>query len=272
MTPARVPMSVPLLVEHVHGIHAPCHTRQSCRIIDDQVFGHGCAPHGRVRGPCGGRRRDRPGGDATAVHGGHARGEERPERAMSQFACPVHRGARESAVPSARGVERTPPAARASLAAGTACRKPWSERCCRGPGRRAGCRGRRPAVRRRGRPEQGRAPRGDRGALPSPSSSGGLSRERSRAGPSASAGAADGSVPPGSAPTHPADALTAADRPIYRFRSAEAAVHDETLWQMVRAGREPSSGRGRSGPGPRRPHGRPAAARESGRNPLVAAA
>jgi hypothetical protein len=41
MTPARVPMSVPLLLEHVHGIHAPSGTRQSCRIINDQVFGHG---------------------------------------------------------------------------------------------------------------------------------------------------------------------------------------------------------------------------------------
>ena len=41
MTPARVPMSVPLLLEHVHGNLSQSDRRQSCRIVNDQVFGHG---------------------------------------------------------------------------------------------------------------------------------------------------------------------------------------------------------------------------------------
>lgn len=41
MTPARVPMSVPLLLEHVHGNLSQSGRRQSCRIVNDQVFGHG---------------------------------------------------------------------------------------------------------------------------------------------------------------------------------------------------------------------------------------
>lgn len=45
--------------------------------------------------------------------------------------------------------------------------------------------------------------------------------------------AANPAVLHGFAPTHLGDVLTAGDRPVYRFRSADLAVLDEPVWQLV---------------------------------------
>lgn len=78
MTPARVPMSVPLLARTRSRGPFPNGTwRQSCRIVNDQVFGHRCGGPGTMdesrnvtRRPPAGRRGRRRGGVGHRPHPG----------------------------------------------------------------------------------------------------------------------------------------------------------------------------------------------------------
>lgn len=121
------------------------------------------------------------------------------------------------------------------------CRPPTSRsrpaRCGESPGRRAGA-GWRAGCRRSGHPggraavrHGGRAPERDSPAQPPPP--GRVPGERRRGCVCSRRTAANPAVLHGFEPTQLGAVLTAGDGPIYRFRSADLAVLDEQVWQLV---------------------------------------